>query len=73
MNPVSDPHTLPYLLTVEETAALLRTSKKAVYSMHDRGKLPGALRRGPRLLIIRDHLLRWIRESCASSPSGKER
>jgi len=64
---IPDPTSLPYLLTVAEAAELLRTTKKGVYSMHHLGKLPGAIRRGPRLLIVRDHLLRWIRESCASS------
>ncbi|MCK4413978.1 MAG: helix-turn-helix domain-containing protein [Candidatus Eisenbacteria sp.] len=71
--PVTDPLSLPYLLTVEEAAPLLRTTPKGVYCMHDRGKLPGAIRRGRRLLVVRDRLLQWIRESCASSPTGKER
>lgn len=65
---------LPYLLTVEETAGLLRTSRKAVYCLHDRGRIPGGIRRGRRLLFRRDDLLRWIREGCApSSHTGKTR
>jgi excisionase family DNA binding protein len=62
---------LPYLLTADETADLLRMSRKAVYCMHDRGGIPGSIRRGRRLLFVRDDLLRWIREGCTSSPTGK--
>ncbi len=67
----TNPNGLPFLLTVEEAADLLRTTKKGVYTMHYLGKLPGAIRRGPRLLIVRDHLLHWIRESCTSSQPGR--
>ncbi len=58
---------LPMLLTVDEVAQILRTTRKAVYAMHARGQLPGAMRRGNKLLVLRDDLLGWIRESCASS------
>ena len=60
----------PVLLTVAETAALLRTSRKAVYAMVDRGRLPGVIRIGRRLLFRRDALVDWIDESCASLPGG---
>ncbi len=60
---------LPILLTPAEAAELLRTSRKAVYAMHHRGTLPGAFRRGRRLLIWRDDLLRSLREGRASSPN----
>lgn len=69
---ITDPLTLPYCLTVEETAELLRTTVHAVYQMHHRGQLPGAFRRGPRLLVLRDRLLRSISESCRS-PSKRKR
>ena len=39
---------LPLLATVDETAALLRTSRKAIYSMIERGQLPGVTRIGRR-------------------------
>jgi len=42
---------LPVLLTVAETADLLRTTRKAVYSMVGRGQLSGVTRIGSRLLI----------------------
>ena len=34
---------LPLMLTPEETAQLLRKSRKAVYLMADRGQIPGAV------------------------------
>ncbi len=36
----------PVLLTAAETADLLRTSRKAVYAMAERGQLPGVTRIG---------------------------
>lgn len=60
-------------LTVPEAAELLRTTPKGVYSMHHRGSLPGAIRRGRRLLVRRDDLLRSLRGGCASSDSTKGR
>jgi excisionase family DNA binding protein len=38
------------LLTADEVAELLRTSRKAVYAMVERGQLPGVRRVGRRLL-----------------------
>ena len=45
---------LPSLLTVTEVAALLRTSPKAIQSAVQRGKLPGVVRVGRRILFRRD-------------------
>ncbi len=50
----------PILLTANETADLLRTSRKAVYVMAERGQLPGVTRIGRRLLVRRDALLDWL-------------
>lgn len=47
----------PLLLTVAETAELLRTTPKAVYHLAERAKLPGAVRVGARLLVRRRDLL----------------
>jgi len=41
---------LPVLLTTDEVATLLRTSRKAVYCMAERGQLPGKTRIGRRVL-----------------------
>lgn len=46
---ISGTHTsqdLPLLATVDETAGLLRTTRKAIYSMIERGQLPGVTRIG---------------------------
>lgn len=57
----------PSLLLVTEVAALLRTSPKAVYSMIERGCLPGIVRIGRRVLVRQDDLLEWLRQK--STPS----
>jgi excisionase family DNA binding protein len=59
---------LPLLLTVTETADLLRTSPKAVYAMKARGQLPGVKCLGRRLLFRRDALLDWLDQKDAPSP-----
>ena len=64
---------LPLLLTPEETAALLRTTRKAVYAMAERALLPGVTRLGRRLLIRRDDLLAWLDERRAASPARQRR
>ena len=51
---------LPLLLTVAEVAEILRTSEKGIYDMAERGKLPGAVHIGRRLLVRRADLLRLI-------------
>lgn len=39
------------LLTVDEAAELLRTTRKAVYAAAERGQLPGVVKLGRRLLF----------------------
>ena len=51
---------LPILLTPDEVAELLRTSRKAIYVMAERGQLPGVIRIARRVLVDRDDLLRWL-------------
>ena len=57
----------PVLLTTCEVAELLRTTRKAVYSMVERAQLPGVVRIGRRVLIREDALLDWLRQK--STPS----
>jgi excisionase family DNA binding protein len=64
---------LPILLTMGEVAAVLRTSRKAVYAMAERAQLPGVARIGRRLLVRRDDLLSWLDERRAASPGGSRR
>jgi excisionase family DNA binding protein len=57
----------PVLLTPNEVAELLRTSRKAIYTMVERDQLPGIVRIGRRVLIRQDSLLDWLRRK--STPS----
>lgn len=47
----------PVLLTVKEAADILRTTEEAVYDMSRRGKLPGKVNIGRRLLVKKEELL----------------
>ena len=58
---------LPMLLTADEAASLLRTTRKAIYAMVERKQLPGVTRIGRRVLVRQDVLLEWLRQK--STPS----
>jgi excisionase family DNA binding protein len=58
----------PLLLTVDEAAALLRTTRKAVYAMVERSQVPGVIRIRRRVLFRAADLLHWLDQKCASSP-----
>ena len=58
---------LPVLLNSTEVADLLRTTRKAVYAMVERGQIPGVVRLGRRVLFRQQALLHWLRQK--SSPS----
>jgi excisionase family DNA binding protein len=57
----------PILVTPTEVAELLRTSRKAIYTMIERAQLPGIGRIGRRVLVREDALLDWLRQK--STPS----
>jgi excisionase family DNA binding protein len=60
---------LPTLLTVDEAADLLRTTRRAIYMMLERRQLPGVTRIGRRVLFRSADLLDWLdQKSRASSP-----
>ena len=59
---------IPLLLTVDEVARMLRTSRKAIYAMAERAQLPGITRIRRRLLVRRDDLLSWLEERRVASP-----
>ena len=61
---------VPTLLTPDEVAVLLRTTKKAIYAMIERAQLPGVVRIGRRVLIRDDELLQWLRQKSAPSPES---
>jgi len=59
---------LPLLLTADEVATLLRTTRKAIYAMVERRQLDGVTRIGRRVLFQRDVLVDWVRQKGAPSP-----
>jgi excisionase family DNA binding protein len=65
---VDDP--LPLLLTVEETAALLRTSRQAIYMLVNRQEIGGVIRLGRRVLFSRRGLLDWLEQKRVPSPEA---
>jgi excisionase family DNA binding protein len=60
--------TLPVLLTVDEAADLLRTSRRAIYAIIERRQLPGVIRVRRRVLLRADDLLNWLDQKRAPSP-----
>ena len=59
---------LPVLLTADEAADLLRTTRRAVYAMIERRQLPGVIRVRRRVLVRADDLLDWLNQKRAPSP-----
>ena len=61
------PQNVPALLTSAEVAKLLRTTRRAVYIMVERGQLPGVVRLGRRVLVRQDAMLDFLRQKSAPS------
>jgi excisionase family DNA binding protein len=64
---VSRPDGLPWFLTPDEAADLLRTTRKAIYVKIERRQLPGVARIGRRLLIRTASLLEFLDQQGTSS------
>jgi excisionase family DNA binding protein len=65
-----DVSVMPMLLTVDDAANLLRTTRRAIYAMLERRQLPGVIRIRRRVLIRSAELLEWLDQKRA--PSLKE-
>ena len=50
----------PLLMTTNEMADLLRTSRTAIYAMVGREQLPGVVRIGRRVLFRRADVMKWL-------------
>jgi excisionase family DNA binding protein len=61
----------PALMTVREVAELLRTTPKAIYHRVERGRLPGVVHDGDRILVRRVDLLRSLTEGRGPSPRSR--
>ena len=70
---VHHPTLLPHLLTADEVADLLRTSRKAIYAAVARGQLPGVVRLSRRILFDQDEVLSWLSKRRALSLEGHQR
>ena len=58
---------LQVLLTVDEAADLLRTTRRAIYAMVERRQLPGVIRIRRRVLFRTSELLDWLDQKRAPS------
>jgi excisionase family DNA binding protein len=58
---------MPLLLTVDDAADLLRTTRRAIYAMLERRQLPGVIRIRRRVLIRSAELLEWLDQKRALS------
>ena len=63
-----DGESWPVLLTVDEAAALLRTTRRAMYAMVERRQLPGVVRIRRRVLFRTEALLDWVDQKSAPWP-----
>jgi excisionase family DNA binding protein len=61
---------LPKLLTVDDAADLLRTTRRAIHAMIERRQLPGVIRLRRRVPLRADDLLDWLDQKRA--PSSEE-
>ena len=64
---IEGPGALPTLLTADDAADLLRTTRRAIYAMVERRQLPGVIRLRRRVLFRTDDLLDWLDQKRAQS------
>ncbi len=61
-------HEVPMFSTADEVAVILRTTRKAIYIMVERGLVPGVTKIGRRVLFRTDVLLDWLHQKRVPSP-----
>ena len=62
------------VLTIKETAALLKVSERTVYAMAKEGRLPGAVKVGGSWRVVSAKLFAWLDASSTSAePKGDNR
>lgn len=66
------PSPVPHLLTIDEVAEMLRTTRKAIYALIYKGALPGVIRLSRRLLIDRANLVDWLDQNRTVSLTTRE-
>jgi excisionase family DNA binding protein len=59
------------LLSIDEVAVVLRTTRKAVYQLRARGQLGPFVHVGRRLLMHEQDLLEWLQERRVVSPENR--
>ena len=70
---MTDADLLPMFLKPDEVADLLRTTRKAIYVMIERRRLPGVRKFGKRILIRSAELVEWVDQQAVSSLPGEQR
>lgn len=62
------PAPMPHLLTIDEVAGILRTSRKAIYAAIARGSISGVVRLSRRILVDSYELQQWIDKQRVKPP-----
>lgn len=60
---------LPDFCSLEEFSEVFRVSRSTAYRMAARGNIP-CLRIGRRVIVSKEHLMRWINNSISSEKDG---
>jgi len=67
--PGVDPESLPSVLTVKETALMLRVRRKTVYEMIKNNELPGVIRKKKPIRILKNPVLEYTQGNSRVSRS----
>ena len=62
---------LPFSLTVDEAAGMMRVNRKTLYDLIAAGEVPGVRHYGRAIRIHRDTLLRWLADGSAPRSGAK--